>query len=195
MQCKVAMVRPNACSVGGECMPGYRIPLSLWPLRRHIVVASALLVVLILAVLALGRWQAAQQQAMLSHTAALQQELLQLEQQRGFSASPDLFSTLPVASRGDDVTRDIARFALTHGVQISTVGIEARKASETQWPQHLFQVSAQCAYPDCKAWLAELLDRYPSLTVQSLSLQSHPQSPAQLDLRASLAWYVRGGQE
>lgn len=176
-------------------MPGYRIPLSLWPLRRHFIVASALVVVLTLAVLALGRWQASQQQALQSQTAALQQELQQLQQQRSASTSPDLFSTLPAASRSDDITRDIARFAQTHGVQISTVGIEARKASEAQWPQHLFQVAAQCAYPACKSWLGELLDRYPSLTVQSLSMQSNPQSPGSLELRASLAWFVRGGQE
>lgn len=176
-------------------MPGYRIPLSQWPLRRHITVAATLVVVLILAVLALGRWQASQQQAVQTHTAALQQELQQFQQQHSTSTPPDLFSTLPTASRSDDITRDIARFAQTHGVQISTVGIEVRKASETQWPQHLFQVSAQCAYPACKAWLAELLDRYPSLTVQSLSIQSNPQSPVQLELRASLAWFVRGGQE
>lgn len=176
-------------------MPGYRIPLSLWSLHRHITVASALVVVLTLAVLALGRWQASQQQALQSHTAALQQELQQLQQQRGALTPPDLFSILPAASRSDDITRDIVRFAQTHGVQISTVGIEARKASETQWPQHLFQVSAQCAYPACKAWLAELLDRYPSLTVQSLSILSNPQSPVLLELRTSLAWFVRNGQE
>lgn len=173
-------------------MRRYTPPFHLWPLRHHLVAAAALLFVLVL-LIALGAHGLTRQDTQLREaTAALQQDLRQAQaRSQHVDSEADLLNSLPAPTRSDDITRDIARFAQTHGVQLNSVGIEPRKASQTQWPQYQFQVAAQSNYPDCKAWLAELLDRYPSLVLQNLSLQTNPQNPGQLDVRASLVWYVR----
>lgn len=172
-----------------------RLPIALWPLRYHL--GAALLSWVVVAVLLLvGVRQLAQYEAQLRQdTAALEQDLLQAQQRRQPStAAPDLLERLPIAARSEDLTRDIARFAQTHGVQLQTLAIEPRRASENQWPQEVFLLTAQSSYPAFKSWLSELQDRYPALVLQTLSLQASTQTPGQLDVRASLAWYLRAPQ-
>lgn len=169
----------------------WRIPLRRWPWHYHLVPAAVLLLGCALA----GGW--ALQRASLrladlqSAHAAVQQQLHALQNRPPDTAPADFTQSLPSAAHADEVARDIGRFAQSAGVQISSLTVEARPAGATELGRVHFNVAAQAPYRASKDWLAELLARYASLGVQSLSLQALPNDAARQDIRVTLVWFVR----
>ncbi|WP_342617564.1 hypothetical protein [Rhodoferax sp. GW822-FHT02A01] len=104
---------------------------------------------------------------------------------------PAFADTLPSLNRTDDVVRDIGRSAQEAGVQITALGIEPRAATPTQIGAVIFNVAATASYKASKDWLSQLLGRYHSLAVNTLSLQAMPTDPSRQDVHVTLVWYVK----
>jgi hypothetical protein len=98
---------------------------------------------------------------------------------------------LPSVQQTDEVARDIGRFAQTLGVQIASLFVQVRAPSAREVGKVQFNLAAQADYSSAKAWLAELLARYPSLSVQSLSIRAQPNNAARQDIQLTLVLFVK----
>ncbi|MBX3660722.1 MAG: hypothetical protein KF740_19985 [Ramlibacter sp.] len=92
--------------------------------------------------------------------------------------------------RADDVVRDAGRFALATNISISTISMTPAVPTTTEWGHVGITVQATCSYSACKAFIAELLGRYPSLAIKSLGLKPTAAGSALQELRLVLALYV-----
>lgn len=171
----------------------FRLPLPFhrWPLWQHGVVTS-----LILAVLGVASWSALRG-LQLSHKAvaadlAGEQRLFQAMRDRQTTqAGGDFSKQLPPAAAADEVSRDIARFAESNRVQIQSLALQAHAPTTRELGRIQYTVSAVADYPALKAWLAELLSRYPSLGLSALTLRAAPNEPTRLGSSVSLLLYVK----
>jgi hypothetical protein len=64
-------------------------------------------------------------------------------------------------------------------------------ASDSELGRVQINVTGQAQYKDTKDWLAELMDRYPSLALQSLSLRAQANDPVRQDIRLTLVLVVK----
>ncbi|TXT40778.1 MAG: Uncharacterized protein FD135_906 [Comamonadaceae bacterium] len=170
----------------------WRLPFKRWSLLQHVLTGS-LCVTLISAI---GYEYLQRQEALLT---GLQQQHQTLQSQIDHEKVnlPDkpqanFTEHLPENSRADDVARDISRFAQTLGVQIVSMSIENRPASNSTLGAVHFSLSLQAEYTACKAWLAELLGRYPTLAIQSLSFRGQPNDALRQEAQLVLVLFVKG---
>jgi hypothetical protein len=77
------------------------------------------------------------------------------------------------------------------GVKVLSMAIDSQAATSSELGRVQFNVSAQADYTNTKAWLAELLGRYPSLGIQSLAIRVHPTDPVRQEARVVLVLYVK----
>jgi hypothetical protein len=168
-----------------------RVPLQHWPLRYHVVLATLLLITCA----STGWWvlynTSSRLVSLQNDHVALQQQLHDMQGRKQEVAKPDFTQSLPNAAHADEVARDIGRFAQSAGVQISSMTIDARPAGVTELGKVHFNVVAQAPYKSSKDWLAELLNRYPTLGVQALAMQSLPNDAIRQDIRVTFVWFVR----
>lgn len=169
----------------------FYVPMGRWPLRAHLILSMLLL----LCMAALG-WNAIQLAE--RHLLRLRAEhadtrmaLGALQDRGSVSVRPDFVQTLPSTRQADDVLRDMGRYAQDAGVQINTVAIDTQAATAAQLGRVYFTIAAASPYKSLKAWLADLLGRYPALAVDSLRVQAQPNDPIRQDVHLSLVWYVK----
>lgn len=100
-------------------------------------------------------------------------------------------TAVPFGQHVHAITRDIAYHARLHGVELRTLEVRypsgpAVAVSETQ-----LNMVAQAPYIGFKAWLGELIDRYPGLAVRQLELQRAEGGVGQggVEIRLSLTAY------
>lgn len=103
----------------------------------------------------------------------------------------DFTQSLPIAARSEDVARDIGQFAQRLNVQITSLTLDSQAANSRELGRVQFNLAGQARYKDTKVWLAELLDRYPSLALQSLSLRAQANDPVRQDVRLTLVLIVK----
>ncbi len=127
-----------------------------------------------------------------------QAELQNLQQRVQTAVSPghqkantDFTHALPSPARSHDVVHDISRFAQARGVQIESLVVNARAASASELGKIHFNLLAQSDYRSAKAWLAELLGRFPALGVQSLSMRMLPDAPTRVHMQMELVLFVK----
>ncbi len=168
-----------------------RLPFRRWPLHHHILLAC--LIVFGLAVG--GLWWIKQSRFAL---VSLQYERQSVQGQLDVALRTvqpavklDFTQSLPTMARSDDVARDVSRFAQSLNVQITSLTVDPRAATPSELGRVQFNLTGQAAYKDTKAWLAELLSRYPSLAIQSLSLRTQPNDPVRQDVRVTLVLIVK----
>ena len=167
------------------------VPLSRWPLRYHAIL-SVVAVALIAVLAALCGHQIAKQgRRVADERLQLQAELTALRSNARTNPEPDFAQGLPSAHRSDDVVRDIGRFAQDAGVQISSLNVSTMIATPIQLGRVQFNISANAPYKATKAWLSDLLARYPSLAVGTLSLQAQPNDRSLQDVHLLLVWYFQ----
>ncbi len=139
----------------------------------------------------------------MTHTAAsmsnvrdtqLQSLQAQLTVLRGKSTGPlsgDFTQSLPLFSRSDDVVHELSRQAQVLGVQIASLSISATEPTNSDIRKVQLNLTASAEYRVIKAWLAEMLGRYPSLAIQSLSVRALPNDSQRQEAQLSFVLFVR----
>ncbi len=169
-------------------------PWRRWPWGQHAVAATLALLALAAACFWLTHYLAASEQAQQAQQVQLvsaQRLLNDLQGRRAALPKGDFSQHLPQASTADDVARDIARFAESGRVQIQSLSVQPQAATPREWGKVQFNVSATADYSTIKAWLADLLGRYPSLAVATLSIRSAPNDGARLTSSVALVLWVK----
>ncbi len=172
-------------------MNPWNTPFRRWPLYHHVLLASLLVVV----VLGLGRWWLLQAQGSFStgqqYLHAIQGERDAAQGNKPSSAWRDPTHVLPSASRAEDVVRDIAKFAQSAGVRIASLAVAPQAASASEVGKVEFTLVAIAEYQATKAWLAELLARYPALGIHDLAMRPQPSNSLVQDIQLSLTLFVK----
>lgn len=167
------------------------VPFRRWPLLQHVWLALAIAAALVAA----GLWilQTLQHDFVAQQTHLKRLKLQQIQDSKAPPPTPtELFEkSLPPSQTAESVARDIAAFGSTLNVQISAIQIENQVATANEYAAVQFQVSAKGEYRQTKLWIAELLGRYATLAVKTLSMQAPPQDPSKQDVRMTLVLYVR----
>jgi hypothetical protein len=167
------------------------IPLSRWPLRFH-AAAACLAVAAVAGLAALGVYanagRAGQQQAELRALETRLQILVQDEKKR---AAGNFLQTLPLASSADEVVRDMGRHAQELKIQVASLSIAVTDPAPGLIRRVQFNLTASGDYAAMKNWLAEMLGRYPSLAVQTLSLRGLPNDTLRQEIQLALFLFVR----
>jgi hypothetical protein len=132
--------------------------------------------------------RANKQQAELRALETRLQILLQDEKKR---ASSNFIQNLPLASSADEVVRDMGRHAQAMKIQMASLSIAVSDPSPALIRKVQFNLSASGDYTSMKNWLAEMLGRYPSLGVQTLSLRGLPNDALRQEIQLALVLFVR----
>lgn len=171
----------------------FRLPLPFhrWPLWRHGMAAALALAVLAAASWPVARSLESRHQDRLAELASAQRMVKEMRARQVMHASGDFSKQLPAAAVADEVSRDIARFAESNRVQIQSLALQAHPPTTRELGKVQYTVSAVADYPALKAWLAELLSRYPSLGLSALSLRAAPNEPTRLGSNVALLLYVK----
>jgi hypothetical protein len=167
------------------------VPFRRWPLRWHVYAATATLGVAVLA----GLWITRGNQVLLKDAQAelnaLQSQLSQTRRVGPADPSELFAKALPDRVVAEKVARDITAFGTTLNVQISSLTVEPRASTPTELGSVHFNVAARGEYKNTKSWIAELLGRYPSLALQTLSLQAAPNDASRQEVRLTMVLYVK----
>ena len=150
-----------------------RLPFERWPIPLHLGGIAVMLAVV--AALSWG-WARHKQQQLVRQTAewsALRARLQGMQAPLP-SSSVQLASQLPAAKDVQNVLRDIVGWAKTHALRIESLEVQSTASTPQTWGHISIPMSVQAEYAPFKAWLGDLLARYPGLTVQTLTL--HPQA-------------------
>ncbi len=166
-------------------------PWRRWPWGQHTVAATLALLALAAACFGLTHYLAASEQAQQVQLDLAQRLLKDLQGRRAALSKGDFSQHLPQASTADDVARDIARFAESGRVHIQSLSVQPQAATPREWGKVQFNISATADYSTIKAWLADLLGRYPALAVITLSMRSAPNDGARLTSSVALVLWVR----
>ncbi len=160
----------------------------------HAVLAVAMLVLAWLAghmlVTKTLRQSTAAQQSLQALQLKVQQRAA--AQQESVTVAPEFAQNLPDRSVVDDVVRDIGRNATSLGVSLGAVTVVHQDASAHELGKVQFTVTASAEYGRAKAWLSELLARYASLAVQTLSVRASVGEGGRQEWQLVFILYVKG---
>jgi hypothetical protein len=170
------------------------LPLNRWPNIWHTLIAIAMLMLAWAFSHALHvylRGQLAETQDVLTRIQTLQS----LEKARS-KPSPaltpfDFTQGLTSRSSVDDIVRDMGRFSQSLGVVMGALTIthSLPTVRDLGKVQLMFTVSGE--YAKTKAFLAELLARYPSLAVQTLTVSAGTSDNLRQQWRTQLVLYTK----
>lgn len=168
-----------------------RIPFQRWPFRYHVLTAS-----LVMASISIGGWWLTQHISFLANERSTEHQSLQVQlQAAGHRKSQedhgDFTQSLPLVSRSDEVVHELSRQAQLLGVQISSLSVIASDPSAGELRKVQFNLNANGEYRGIKTWLAEVLGRYPSLGIQSLSMRGLPNDSVRQETQVSFVLYVK----
>lgn len=168
-----------------------RIPFQRWPFRYHLLTAS-----LTVASMAIGGWWLTRHTSSLANERSTELQSLQVKLEaaghRGLQKTPGNFTeSLPLVSRSDEVVNELSRQAQLLGVQISSLSVIASDPSASELRRVQFNLNASAEYKAAKTWLTEILSRYPSLGVQSLSIRGLPNDSVRQETQVSFVLYVK----
>ena len=135
--------------------------------------------------------QTQEQQRGLEAELAAAQQRDQQKSKAAFATTLNFTHTLPSREKSDDIVKDIGKFASATGVQIQSIQVRTREASESEYGSLEFSITLNGDYKSTKAWLAELLARYHTMTIATLSMQPGGQEVARLESQISLIFYAR----
>jgi hypothetical protein len=169
-------------------------PFSRWPISVHL--SLALLAVLLAWAVGYGmRERIGHQFAASSASLAALQQQARLNQPAMVHAPTipivDFTQSLPSRAQVDDVVRDMGRNSQALGVSLGALTVVHQAPSAGEWGKVQLTVSAVGEYSKCKGWLAELLARYPSLAVQSLTIRSGINNATRQDWQLALTLYAK----
>lgn len=168
----------------------FRIPFQRWPLKYHVILAVLLVTVCTLLCFAVLRHS---QRQIDNQTIELNRLLSEIGSRRpGIAAVlPKFTDSLPLLSRSDDVVLDMSKHGQALNVQISSLVLTVSEPSAVDLRKVQFTLTAVAEYRQLKNWLSELLGRYPTLGVQTLSMRALPNDPSRQESQMSLVLFVR----
>jgi hypothetical protein len=171
----------------------WSVPLSRWPFAWHAWTALALAGAVGTGGYLWHGQQAARYSAALHKLEIAQRELQQAQQN---SRPVDPLAALPLADPHvvDDVLRDLGEFGKLHSVTVASVTIERDADAGAAMKRVRLVVKASAEYEALKSWLGELLARYPSLALSTLSLRRAAADTSPLDASLSLSLYVKAAR-
>lgn len=167
------------------------LPFARWPLQQHVLLA-----LLLVMVAATAGWWAVRRAADLN-VIALQSKHAATKTLVDLHAAPlpelrtSFISRLPQAALTDQMLRDLVTFGESNGVQINSFTPQSSLPNARELGRVQISVAALADYKSTKLWLAELLARYPSLAVQTLSLRTPQNESTKQDVALSLVFYFR----
>jgi hypothetical protein len=122
---------------------------------------------------------------------ALETRLQILVQDDRKQSAGNFLQTLPLASSADEVVRDMGRHAQELKIQVASLSITVADPAPGLIRRVQFNLTASGDYAAMKNWLAEMLGRYPSLAVQTLSLRGLPNDTLRQEIQLALVLFVR----
>lgn len=167
------------------------LPPSRWPWYFHAVAAclaiAAMAGVASLLIYAAASGAIKQRQDL----RALETRLQILVQDDRKQSAGNFLKTLPLASSADEVVRDMGRQAQALKIQMASLSIAVADPAPGLIRKVQFNLTASGDYAAMKNWLAEMLGRYPSLAVQTLSLRGLPNDTLRQEIQLALVLFVR----
>jgi Tfp pilus assembly protein FimT len=170
-------------------------PFSYWPVAVHISLACVLVLLVFGVTKTLASKERRQLAGSKTQLAALVKQARSdalAESNISVQAAPDFTQSLPNRNVADDVVRDMGRNAATIGVNLGAVTVVHQDASARELGKVQFTVTANAEYGRAKTWLAELLARYTSLAVQTLSVRASAGEGSRQDWQLVFTLYVKG---
>lgn len=122
---------------------------------------------------------------------ALETRLQILVQDDRKQSAGNFLQTLPLASSADEIVRDMGRHAQELKIQVASLSITVADPAPGLIRRVQFNLTASGDYAAMKNWLAEMLGRYPSLAVQTLSLRGLPNDTLRQEIQLALVLFVR----
>jgi Type II secretion system (T2SS), protein M subtype b len=167
------------------------LPFKRWPLLAHAITAG-----LVVITAALGAWwirhiAAVTLQARGEELRLLQNEFQKPQRPQVKIRLENFTNTLPNIAKSDEVVRDMSRQAQAMNVQITSLTVAPSEPSPTTLKKIQFNLAANGDYRSVKRWLSELLDRYPSLGVQTLSMRALPTDARRQESQIVLIMFVK----
>lgn len=122
---------------------------------------------------------------------ALETRLQILVQDEKKRSAGNFIQTLPLASSADEIVRDMGRHAQTMKLQMASLSIATSDPSPGLVRKVQFSVTASGEYASLKNWLAEMLGRYPSLGIQTLSMRGLPNDTLRQEMQLVFVFFVK----
>lgn len=132
--------------------------------------------------------KAARQRGELQASETRLQILVQDERKR---SAGNFTQNLPLASSADEIVRDMGRHAQAMKIQVASLSIAVADPAPSLIRKVQFNVTASGDYASLKNWLAEMLGRYPSLGIQTLSLRGLPNDALRQEMQLALVLFVK----
>lgn len=167
------------------------LPFKRWPLFAHAITAG-----LVIITAALGGWWVKHiamdtLQERREELRLLQNELQKPKRPQVKIRLENFTSALPNVAKSDEVVRDMSRHAQAMNVQITSLALTSSEPSPTTLKKIQFNLAVNADYRSTKRWLSELLDRYPSLGVQTLSIRALPTDARRQESQIVLVMFVK----
>ncbi len=168
---------------------GYRA----WSLARHALTAIALLVGLTLLAWSLLTQQSAQLLKQQTELSQLEQSLKTLSTQAAppVRNEPDFTQRWPQRDEINAVVRFLGSLAQQHPVNLGQMTLSHTASSAQTAGRVDIALTMNGTYASGKLLLAELLSRYPSLALQSLTATPRSGDAARIDWALALTLYVK----
>ena len=104
------------------------------------------------------------------------------------------FNTSPLQKSPsvEDVSRDVVQFGQSNGVQIKNIRVQPKRKMGDTTAQAVYEINASANYASFKYWMGDLMSRYPTMAVSTLSMQPSTVDPQKLDTNMTLTVFVEG---
>ena len=168
---------------------GYRS----WPLGRHVVVSSVLVLGLGLLAWSLISHQRIQLKSQQAELTQLEQTLKTLSTQAKPPAisEPDFTQRWPQRDEINAVVRFLGTLAQQHQVNLVQMALSHTASSAQATGRVDISINMNSGYASGKLVLSELMSRYPSLALQSLTATPRSGDTAKIDWALALTLYVK----
>ena len=168
------------------------VPFVLMPVQQHLAAAAALVVLsMVPAALILKEQRHSTAQVKLE----LGRTLLEASNAQGARADSPSYTTymkqFPTMSLTDQVTRDVLGFAQSNSVQVRSLTPSLTSPTAKTLGSLQLNLSATAEYGATKSWLAQLMDRYPALAVQSFTLLANSGESVRQEVALSLVLFLK----
>ena len=159
-------------------------PPGRWPTAWHAVMAATLAAASVCAAYAWDRHLVARHRQAL---AALAHAKLQLQQAQRPAphATPSPAVPLPQRDQLEQVVADFGQFAAVRSLRLGSLQLEYNRPAKGLMEVR-FRTTLAGDYPGIKSWLGELLARYPSLALHSLSMRAEEGRPLEASVALNL---------
>ncbi len=163
----------------------------LLPLWLHTVLAAIVLTAVYF-VAAYCLTQAGQKQVALhSDIQQLNSQIARMQFKAPDIVRKDFSQTLPSNEISDAVVRDMTGFAQTQGISLSSLVVVPQSANTQKLGSVQYNLNAAGTYLSTKAWLGDMLARYPSLSLQSMTVTGSSSEPSKQEYQLVLMQYLK----